>query len=109
MTPSCITNFSCMYNRKSIGTCGPADTANAPQKRSQEGKPQKPTSKRQKTMRDEDAVNDLSVTIVLPGGDLPPELFQELEVFLTEMTSAGLFGYEKGGVENNGHAQGIIR
>ena len=60
-------------------------------------------------MRDEDAVNDFSVTIVLPGGDLPPELFQELEVFLTEMTSAGLFGYEKGGVENNGHAQGIIR
>ncbi len=69
-------------------------------------------TKRQKTTHGkepEDNINDFSVTIVLPGGDLPIEVFQELEGFLIHNTSAGLFGYERGGVENNGHGQGIIR
>jgi len=52
---------------------------------------------------------ELSVTIILAGQHLPLDMFLSLQEFLTLHTIAGLFGYEVGGQEANGHGQGVIR
>jgi hypothetical protein len=51
----------------------------------------------------------LSITIILAGTHLPVHIFDSLAIFLQEHTVAGMFSYEMGGKEGNGHAQGIIR
>lgn len=54
-------------------------------------------------------VNEVSVTVIASGLDLPPVLFDKLGEWLISNSTQGLFGYERGGEEGNGHAQGVIR
>lgn len=69
----------------------------------------KKTLKKKEDENHIDAIVDFSVTVVSPGRDLPRHAFSELQNFLERESSAGLFGYERGGQEQNGHAQGVVR
>jgi hypothetical protein len=69
----------------------------------------KRTPKKKEVENDSDAISDFSVTIVSPGRDIPRHVFAELKNILEKEAVAGLFGYERGGQEQNGHAQGIVR
>ena len=51
----------------------------------------------------------ISIMVSLPGTHLPIHIFDSLGTFLQDNCVAGLFSYEVGGKEGNGHAQGILR
>lgn len=52
---------------------------------------------------------EVSVTVICAGMDMPDAFMDVIDEWMRQHTSQGLFSYERGGVNGNGHAQGIVR